>query len=81
MDQESLLIGIGAEGELSCDGRRIERISLRRLVEEKLALHPELSVILVADKRTPAETLVGVMDEAQLGGAKRVAIASRKDVR
>lgn len=81
MENDSLLIGIGAEGELSCDGRRIEHISLRRLVEERLARHPDLSVILVADKRTPAELLVGVMDEAQLGGAKRVAIASRKETR
>ena len=38
-------------------------------------------MILVADKRTPAELLVAVMDEAQLGGAKRVAIASRKETR
>ena len=61
------------------EGRRVDRLSVRRLVEERLARHPELAVILVADKETPAELLVGVMDEAQLGGAKRIAIASRKE--
>lgn len=79
LDAESLLIGIGAGGQISFEGKRVERLSLRRLVEERLARHPELAVILVADKETPAELLVGVMDEAQLGGAKRIAIASRKE--
>lgn len=79
LDAESLLIGIGAGGQISFEGRRVERLSVRRLVEERLARNPGLAVILVADKETPAELLVGVMDEAQLGGAKRVAIASRKE--
>ena len=32
MENDSLLIGIGPDGDLACDGRRIEQISLRRLV-------------------------------------------------
>ena len=79
LDAESLLIGIGAGGQVSFEGKRVERLSVRRLVEERLARHPDLAVILVADKETPAELLVGIMDEAQLGGAKRIAIASRKE--
>jgi biopolymer transport protein ExbD len=79
LDSESMLIGIGAGGQLSFEGKRVERLSLRRLVEERLARRPDLAIILVADKETPAEILVGVMDEAQLGGAKRIAIASRRE--
>jgi biopolymer transport protein ExbD len=79
LDSESMLIGIGAGGQISFEGKRVDRLSIRRLVEERLARRPELAVILVADKETPVEILVGVMDEAQQGGAKRVAIASRTD--
>ena len=79
LDSESMMIGIGAGGQISFEGKRVDRLSIRRLVEERLARHPELAIILVADKETPVEILVGVMDEAQQGGAKRVAIASRTD--
>ena len=79
LDAESLLVGVGADGELSMEGRRIDLLSLSGVLRQRLAARPELGVVLVADVRTPAGTLVSVMDEAHRGGAKRVAIASRKE--
>ena len=78
-DPESILVGIGPEGELTFEGRRVDRLSLRGMVEQRLARRPDLALVLVADRRTPLETLVAVMDEAQLGGAKRISIAARKE--
>ncbi|MBI3270899.1 MAG: biopolymer transporter ExbD [Planctomycetes bacterium] len=79
VDPEAVLLGVGPEGELSFEGRRVDWLSLRGLVEERLARRPELGVVLVADRRTPAGVLVGILDEAQLGGARRIAIAARKE--
>ena len=79
VDPEAVLIGVGPEGELSFEGRRVDRLSLRGLIEERLSRRPESGVVLVADRRTPAGVLVAVMDEAQLGGARRIAIAARKE--
>lgn len=79
LDSDAVLIGVGAEGELSFEGRRIDRISLRGLVQERLAQRPDAGVVLVADKRTPTGVLVAVMDEAQLGGARRIAVAASKE--
>ena len=79
LEDDSIMIGVGPGGELSVEGRRIDRLSLRGLVQQRLAARPDLGVVLVADERVPAGMLVGVMDEAQRGGAKRVAIASRKE--
>lgn len=79
VEAEAVLIGVGPEGELSFEGRRVDRLSLRGLIEERLGRQPELGVVLIADRRTPTGVLVGVMDDAQLGGARRIAIAARKE--
>ena len=79
LEKSSLMVGIGPLGEVYFEGRRVELLSLRLLVSQRLARLPDAGVVLVTDKRTPAEAIVRVMDEAQLGGAKRVALASRRD--
>ncbi|MBI3269806.1 MAG: biopolymer transporter ExbD [Planctomycetes bacterium] len=79
LDPEAVLLGVGAEGELSLEGRRVDRLSLRGVLEERLARRPDLGVVLVADRRTPAGLLVEVMDQARLAGARRVALAARKE--
>jgi biopolymer transport protein ExbD len=78
LDRSAIMIGIGPGGEVHFEGRRIDLISLRTLIEQQLTRSPESGVVLIADKQTPTEALVRVMDEAQMGGAKRIAIASRK---
>ena len=79
LEKSSLLVGIGPTGEVYFEGRRVELLSLRTLLSQRLQRQPDAGVVLVTDKRTPAESIVRVMDEAQLGGAKRVALASRRD--
>jgi len=79
LEKNSLLVGIGAAGEVSLEGRRVDLLSLRTMVAQRVARRPDLGVVLVTDRATPAELLVKVMDEAQLGGAKKIAIASRKE--
>lgn len=79
LEKSSLLVGVGPSGEIYFEGRRVELLSLRLLVGQRLLRQPDAGVVLVTDKRTPAEAIVRVMDEAQLGGAKRVALASRRD--
>lgn len=78
LDPGSILVGVGPAGEISFEGRRVELLSLRMLLEQRLTRSPESGVVLVADRQTPAEALVRVMDEAQRGGAKRIALASRR---
>lgn len=79
LEKSSLLVGIGPLGEVFFEGRRVELLSLRALISQRLARQPDAGVVLVTDKRTPAESIVRVMDEAQLGGAKRVALASKRE--
>ncbi len=79
LDTKNLLIGIGPQGRVHVEGRRVDLLSLRSLVERRVRARPDLSVVLVADEATPTGTLVRVMDECREAGAKRVAVASRKE--
>ena len=78
LDKSAILVGVGPAGEVSFEGRRVELLSLRMLLEQRLARSPESGVVLVADRLATAEAIVRVMDEAQRGGARRVALASRR---
>ena len=79
LEKSSLLVGMGPAGEIYFEGRRVELLSLRLLISQRVARQPDAGVVLVVDQRTTADAIVRVMDEAQLGGAKRVALASRRE--
>ncbi|HPF69496.1 MAG TPA: biopolymer transporter ExbD, partial [Candidatus Krumholzibacteria bacterium] len=72
----SILIGIGATGEVWYDGRRIDVRSVRAHVERALAEDPEAGVVVVADKDAATGVVVQAMDQARLAGAKGVSLAA-----
>ena len=78
LESQSVLIGIGSLGEIYLSGRRVGLFSLKPILENKLRNQPNLSVVLVADKATPADLIVQVMDELRLSGVKRIALATEK---
>jgi biopolymer transport protein ExbD len=51
-------------------------IAVRERVRRFVAGRPRAAVVLVPDRRTPAEALVRVMDAARAGGAERIALAT-----
>ena len=78
LQSQSVLIGVGPSGEIYLSGRRIGLFSLKPLIENQLRNKPDLSVVLVADKTTPADLIVRVMDELRLSGVKRIALATEQ---
>lgn len=78
LNRDSMKIAVGASGEIYLAGQRISIFSLRSIVAAKLKRDPELSTVIIADKATPADTLVKVMDELRLGGIKKISLATEK---
>ena len=68
-----------ASRKVYVEGRRVSMFSLRSLVRNKVNVRPGLGVVLVADKSTPTDYVVRAMDEIQLGGVERVALAARQE--
>jgi biopolymer transport protein ExbD len=78
LDPLSLRVAITASGAVYVEGRRMELDTLRDRIARLVAQDPEAAVILIADRELAAGRLVAVMDTAKLGGAKNVAVATRR---
>ncbi len=78
MEKKTLMIGLDPQGRVYAGKRRVDLLQLRSLVEKRLRGCRDLTVLLVADKATPAGMLVRIIDECRIAGAKRVAVATRK---
>ncbi|MEW6306888.1 MAG: biopolymer transporter ExbD [Verrucomicrobiota bacterium] len=76
-DNSSILIAITASGQVVHDGREVGIGGVRQVVM-RLNGKDGTPVIIQADTEVPAGTLVRVIDEAKLGGAKNVSLASTR---
>ncbi len=77
LDKNSILIAITEEGAIVYGGREIGIGGVRPLVARMLQ-QEELPVIVQADQSVKSGLLVQVIDEAKLGGANKVSIATAK---
>jgi biopolymer transport protein ExbD len=75
----NILIGISQEGDVYFEGKRVEARSVRPLIERALAEDPDSGVVIVADKRSQTGSVVEVMDQCRLAGAKDVSLAAQRE--
>jgi len=77
LEKNSLLLAITAGGSVVYGGRDIGLGGVRALVKRMLSKE-DIPVIVQADQSVHSGILVRVIDEAKLGGATKVSIATRK---
>ncbi len=75
LEKQSILIALTANGDVVYGGRAIGVSGVQPLVKRMLA-QEDLPVIIQADIVAQAGMLVRVIDEAKLGGANKVSIAT-----
>lgn len=75
LERNSILIGITPEGGVYYGGREVGVGGVRAIVG-RLIKQEEMPVIIQADRRTPTETTVNVLDEAKLAGAAQVFVST-----
>jgi len=75
LESQSILIAITADNRVVYGGQEIG-ISGVRSVVRRLTRQEDSPVILQADKAVSVDTVVRVIDEAKLGGAKAVSIST-----
>ncbi len=78
LQKESIMIAITSDSRVVYGGRSIGTAGVRSLVDRLLS-REDLPVIILADRSVNAELLVNVIDEAKLGGANSVNIATRNN--
>jgi len=78
LEQNSILIGITPAGDVFYGGRSIGVEGVRAVVS-RLLKQEVMPVIIQADKNTPTEKTVSVLDEAKLAGAEQVFVSTVSD--
>jgi len=77
LDKTSILIAVTADGNVVYGGREIGIAGVQPLVKRLLATE-NVPVIVQADQAVQAGIMVRVIDEAKLGGATKVSVATRR---
>jgi biopolymer transport protein ExbD len=77
LEKTSILIALTESGQVVYDGQDIGIGGVQRIVRQ-LVQREEIPVIVQADKASSSGLLVRVIDEAKLGGAVKVSVATRK---
>jgi len=78
LEKNSILIAVTAKNQVVYGQRDIGVSGVRALVKRLTTQEPEMPVIIQADEGSLTGTLVRVVDEAKLGGARAVNVATRK---
>ena len=77
LDKNNIIFAITPDGKIAYGGKEIGLGGVRPTVKRLCAKDP-LSVVIQADQNSLSGLMVRVMDEAKLGGAKDVKLASAK---
>ncbi len=78
LEKNSILIAVTDKNQIVYGGREIGLSGVRPLVKRLTSQEPDMPVIVQADTASQSGTLVRVVDEAKLGGAKAVSVATEK---
>lgn len=78
-EKATIMIGVSPEGEVYMEGKKVDVRSVRPLVERALAEDPESGVIIIADKASVTGSVVKVMDQCRLAGAKEISLAAKRE--
>jgi biopolymer transport protein ExbD len=78
LEKTSILIALTAKGEVVYGGRDIGIGGVQPLVRRMLQKGEELPVIVQADTLAQSGMLVRIIDEAKLGGAQKVSVATSR---
>lgn len=78
LEKNSILIAVTREGRIVYGGEEYTLNGIRALVARELS-EKQLPVIILVDESARSGSLVDVIDECKLAGAKTVSIAARRE--
>jgi len=77
-ENASILIALNGNGEIWIDKRRIDVRAVRPNIERLRAENPEGAVVIQADEKATADTIIKVMDAAREAGVFDVSLATEE---
>jgi biopolymer transport protein ExbD len=77
MEKTSIIFAVTHDGKVAYGGKEIGLGGVRPTVQ-RLCAREKLSVVIQADQKSNSALMIRVIDEAKLGGAKDVNLASER---
>lgn len=74
---KSIRVYLDREGQIYMDEQLVKSWMLQSLIRDSLSVSSSGSVLVIADRLTPTEELIEVIDQAKLAGAADVGVATR----
>ena len=78
LEKQSVMIAVTAEGDVVYGGKGIGIGGVQALVRRFVEKEASTPVIVQVDEKAPSGLFVKVIDEAKLGGALKVSVATEK---
>jgi biopolymer transport protein ExbD len=78
---ETIRVYIDREGTVYVGEQPVNAWMVQSLVREELSIASSDTVLVIADRLTPTETLIDVVDQAKLAGAGEVGVATEQNAR
>jgi len=75
----NILVAVSATNEVWIDKRRVDKRSVRSVIERMHAENPKGAVVVQADNESNTETVTGVIDAARAAGVYDVSLATEND--
>ncbi len=79
-DAKVVRVYIDNAGEIYIDNQPVQIWAVQSKVKDLLRTSTEKSVLVVSDEKIPVETLIDVVDECRMSGAKDVAVSTSKEM-
>lgn len=75
LEDQPVRVSVQRSGALFLEDRAVSEWTLQSLVRDELERSPSRTVLVTADRLTPTEKLVDVVDQCRLAGAADVGVA------
>jgi len=78
LERNSILVAVTSTGAVFYGGSEVGVNGLRSIVQRFMLDNPDMPVIIQADIQSPAQTVITLLQQAKMGGAKYIHISTAK---
>ncbi|MDQ1326290.1 MAG: biopolymer transport protein ExbD [Campylobacterota bacterium] len=79
-DSKIIRVYIDNTGQVYIDNQPVQLWAIQSKVRDLMRTSTEKSVLVISDDTIPVETLIDVVDECRMSGAKDVAVSTSKEM-
>ncbi|MBN1403157.1 MAG: biopolymer transporter ExbD [Opitutales bacterium] len=78
LERNSILIAVTSSGTVHYGGTEVGVNGIRSIVQRFMQDNPDMPVIIQADTQSPAHTIIRLLEQSKIGGAKYIHISTAK---